>query len=230
MIPLVWVPGHMCGAWLYAPQAGLWPGSETTADTTRDDDLGAMARRLLAAAPERFAIAGLSMGGMVAMEVMARAPARVAGALLMDTNPTAPRARELEARRRALAGLEAEGPAGYVGAFVARFYAHDAAAAARLGAETEARMLEMPPATIAAQARAIGARRAMVPLLAGLAMPVEVLVGAEDIVCPPKLHVPLAQALPGATLTQVPGTGHIATLEAPEAVNVRLARLAERVV
>lgn len=230
MTPLVWIPGHMCGAWLYAPQVGLWPGPETTADVTRDDDLGAMAERLLAAAPERFALAGLSMGGMVAMEVIARAPERVAGALLMDTNPTAARERELAGWRASLAAIEAEGAESHVRAFVPQFYAHDPAVAARLGPGTEARMLETPAPVIAAQIRAIAARRAMLPLLEGLALPLEIVVGAEDAVCPPRLHRPLAEALPGAALTEIPGVGHLATLEAPEAVNARLTRLAERAV
>ena len=81
MLPIIWVPGHLCGAWLYAPQLAVFGGERQmiVADTNSDDNLGDMAERLLAAAPERFVLAGLSMGGIVAMEVLARAPERVAG-------------------------------------------------------------------------------------------------------------------------------------------------------
>lgn len=229
MPELIWIPGHMCGAWLYAPLAGRWPGPERTAEIALDDDPGAMAERLLATAPARFALAGLSLGGMVAMEVMARAPERVAGALLMDTNPVPPRERELAARGTALDDLERNGPAPYVAAFVTAFYAHDDEVATRLGPATAARMRETPPEVIRGQARAISARRDMVALLAGSETPVELVVGAEDAVCPVRLHRRLAAALPGAVLTEIPATGHIATLEAPEAVAARLTRLSERV-
>ena len=93
-LPVAWIPGHLCDAWLYVPQLMAFSGARPTvfADTHQDDSLGAMAERLLGEAPGRFVLAGLSMGGMVAMEVRARAPERVAGAVLMDTDPS--RARE----------------------------------------------------------------------------------------------------------------------------------------
>ncbi len=100
ILPVIWIPGHLCGPWLYAPQLAVFGGECETilADTLSDDSLGAMAGRLLADAPERFVLAGLSMGAMVAMEVMARAPERVAGAVLMDTDPSRARAKEMQWR------------------------------------------------------------------------------------------------------------------------------------
>ena len=53
--------------------------------------------------------------------------------------------------------------------------------------------------------------------------------GAEDRVCPPRLHRKLAEALADAVLTEIPGCGHIATLEAPETVTDRLRSLADRI-
>ncbi|HSF94575.1 MAG TPA: alpha/beta fold hydrolase [Thermohalobaculum sp.] len=231
MLPIVWIPGHLCGPWLYAQQLGIFGGARETilADTLRDDDLGAMAERLLAGAPERFVVAGLSMGGMVAMEVLARAPGRVAGAVLMDTDPSRARAKEIEWRGGLLDRAEREGLDAYVGTFVHRFYMHDQAVAGRLEAMTRRLMGETPLAVARAQARALDRRREMVPLIAGYDGPVEVIVGAEDKICPPLLHGPIAAALPGAVHTEIPGCGHLATLEAPEPVNARIAALLERV-
>ena len=225
-LPVVWIPGHLCGPWLYAPQLAVLGGARQTviADTMRDDDLGAMADRLLADAPERFVLAGLSMGGMVAMEVMARAPGRVAGAVLMDTDPTPAREKEIEWR----GGLMAKGLEAYVDTFVRQFFRHDASVAERLGPLTRQMMLQTPEAVAGAQARALDTRRDMAPLIAGYAGPVEVVVGAEDRVCPPALHGAIAEALPEATLTEIPHCGHLATLEAAEAVNARIAALLER--
>lgn len=223
---VVLVPGHLCDASLYAPQAEALAGHAVSiADTGEDDTIGGMADRLLARAPGQFAIIGLSMGGMVAMEVMARAPKRVLGACLMDTDPTPAREREVAWRR----GLLDEGFETYVETFVGRFYAHDAEVAARLGPETRARMLAVPEPVARAQARALDSRREMAPLVAGFAGPVEIVVGAEDRVCPAKLHAPLAAALPGARLTEIPGCGHIATLERPAEVNDRIAALLARI-
>lgn len=226
MVTVVLVPGHLCDASLYAPQfAALAEHDVRLADTGADDTIGGMADRLLAHAPRRFVVAGLSMGGMVAMEVMARAPDRVLGACLMDTDPTPAREREVAWRH----GLLDEGFESYVETFVGRFYAHDAEIAARLGPETTARMLSTPEPVARAQARALDGRRDMAPLIAGYARPVEIVVGAEDRVCPPKVHAPLAAALRDARLTEIPGCGHIATLERPAEVNGHFAALLARI-
>jgi pimeloyl-ACP methyl ester carboxylesterase len=217
MPPLIFVPGHMCGPWLYAPQMALWPDA-ALADTAQDDTVAGMAERVLASAPQHFAIAGLSMGGMVAMEVMARAPERVLGACLMDTDPNAAREREVDWR----AGLLADGVDHYIGTFVERFYLHDPTVAARLGPMTREKMAITREPVIRAQVNALDTRREMAPLISGYRGAVEIIVGAEDRVCPPKVHAPLLEALPNAVLTEIPGCGHIATLEAPQAVNERL--------
>jgi pimeloyl-ACP methyl ester carboxylesterase len=231
MLPIIWIPGHLCGSWLYAPQLGAFGGARETilADTLSDDSLGAMAERLLAGAPPRFVVAGLSMGGMVAMEVIARAPGRVAGAALMDTDPSCARAKEIEWRGGLLDRAEAEGLDAYVGKFVHRFYMHDSRVSAQLEGMTRRMMGETPLAVARAQARALDSRREMVPLIAGYDGPVEVIVGAQDKVCPPLLHGPIAAALPGAVYTEIPGCGHLATIEAPEMVNARIAALLDRV-
>lgn len=227
MVAIVLVPGHLCSAeWLYAPQLEALAGRRVVmADTTRDDTIAGMADRLLADAPERFAIAGLSMGGMVAMEVMASAPERVVAACLMDTDPSAARPREVEWRR----GLLAQGLSAYVEAFTGRFFLHDEEEAAHLGAEIRARMLETPEPVARAQAHALDTRREMTPLVAGFPHPVEILVGAQDRVCPPKLHEPLVDVLPGARLTVIQDCGHIATLECAADVNAHMMHLLDEI-
>ncbi len=86
-LPVVLIPGLNCSARLYAEQIPvLWRfGPVTVADHRRDDTMAAIARRILAAAPPRFALAGLSMGGYIAFEIMRQAPQRVAKLALLDT-------------------------------------------------------------------------------------------------------------------------------------------------
>ena len=229
-LPIVWVPGHLCGGWLYAAQCKAFSAHPAVvADVDRDDTLAAMAARLLAAAPERFVIAGLSMGGMVAMEAMAAAPERIAAAVLMDTDPLPARPKELEFRqgqRRAVAQKDLEAA---VRPFAARFFGHDRVAAERHLEAVVARMAANPVEVYERQARALDTRRAMAPELSGFDAPVAVIVGAEDVICPPGVHGPLAEALPGARLCTLPGVGHLASIEAPEAVSAEIESLLERV-
>ena len=84
---VVYLPGLMCDARLWAPQVASLPYAAVHADTTRADNFGQMARQVLAAAPPRFALAGLSMGGILAFEIWRQAPERVTHLALLDTNP-----------------------------------------------------------------------------------------------------------------------------------------------
>ena len=107
---LVLVPGLNCTARLFEPQiAALGAGREILiADHARDDTIAAIARRLLDRAPERFALAGLSMGGYVALEVMHQAPERVARLALLDTNARADTDEQRLSREREIALAEEE--------------------------------------------------------------------------------------------------------------------------
>src|ERR1700751_536017 len=104
-LPIVLIPGLTCSARLYADQIpALWKfGPVTVADHTRDDSMRAIARRILAAAPPRFALAGLSMGGYIAFEIMRRAPERVAKLALLDTGARAETPEQTERRKVVIA-------------------------------------------------------------------------------------------------------------------------------
>ena len=100
-LPIVLVPGLNCSARLYAEQIpALWRfGPVTVADHTRDDSIAAIASRILAAAPPVFALAGLSMGGYIAFEIMRQAPQRVAKLALLDTGARAETAEQTQRRQ-----------------------------------------------------------------------------------------------------------------------------------
>ncbi|MBS4011165.1 MAG: alpha/beta hydrolase, partial [Roseovarius sp.] len=89
--PVVFLPGMMCDARLFAPQiTALSPDmAVTVAPITGGDRIEEIASDLLDVLPRRFALAGLSMGGIVAMEILRRAPDRVTRLALMDTNALA---------------------------------------------------------------------------------------------------------------------------------------------
>src|ERR1041385_6524386 len=103
--PIVLIPGLTCSARLYAEQIpALWRfGPVTVADHTRDDSMAAIARRILAAAPPRFALAGLSMGGYIAFEIMRQSPDRVAKLALPDNGARADAPEQTERRKVVIA-------------------------------------------------------------------------------------------------------------------------------
>src|ERR1700730_10920786 len=103
MTPIVLVPGMLCTTEIFASQiAALWPyGSVTVASTLEGDTIAEMAAAILAAAPPRFALAGISMGGYIELEIMRQAPGRVIKLALLDTEAR-PDTPEQTAQRRAL--------------------------------------------------------------------------------------------------------------------------------
>src|SRR5579863_5396172 len=100
-LPIVLIPGLLASPRLYAEQIPhLWRlGPVTVATHTRDDSMGGIARRVLASAPARFALAGLSMGGYVCFEILRQAPQRVAKLALLDTSARADTPEATAARR-----------------------------------------------------------------------------------------------------------------------------------
>ncbi len=222
---IVLIPGHLCDARLYAPQRPLLDahGAVRVAETRLDESIEGMAARLLAEVPGRFAALGLSMGGMVATALLARAPERVLGAALLDTDPFPARPVETAWRAEQVARVRTEGLGPYIDAFTSRFFAHAPERSAALVAETRAMMRSTPVETFERQSRALDGRGDTRAAVAAYSGPLAVIWGGEDRVCPPRLHAEIAAA-PTAAATEIPDCGHLATLEAPEAVNRALER------
>src|SRR3979411_41970 len=102
-MPILLVPGLVSSPRIYAPVIpAMWRfGPVTVANHVRDDNMAVVARRILAEAPPRFALAGHSMGGYIAFEIFRQAPDRVAKLALINTQAR-PDTPEATARRRAL--------------------------------------------------------------------------------------------------------------------------------
>ena len=193
-----------------------------------DDSIGEMAESVLAAGPEKFAVAGHSLGGIVALEVVRQAPHRVTRLALLNASARPPSEAQLaswsKARERIAAGEYDE---------VARELAREAlpddqgadpAVAERVlgmargfGAEALSRQL-------AAQAARPDSR----PSLGDISVPTLVLSGANDDVCPVPLQEEAAAGIPSAEHVTVAESGHMAPLESPEAVAGHLIAWLER--
>ena len=223
-LPTVLVPGLNCSARLYAEQVpALWQfGPVTVADHTRDDSMVAIASRILAAAPPRFALAGLSMGGYIALEIVRLAPQRVVKLALLDTSSHAETAEQTE-RRRPVIDLAQASRFAEVSELQFPIFVHRA----RYGDEALKNLVrtmaaETGPQAFLRQLRAIISRQDARAGLSAITCPTLVLVGDGDELTPPALSQEIAGAISSARLVVVPDCGHLSTLERPGAVNKAL--------
>jgi pimeloyl-ACP methyl ester carboxylesterase len=188
------------------------------ADHTRDDSMSAIARRILGAAPARFALAALSMGGYIAFEILRQAPERIAKLALLDTSARAD-APEQTAMRRAQMALAAEGRLGEVveqqfPRLVHREHRADPALRHVFTLMAE----DVGAAGFIRQQAAILGRADSRPTLGSIRCPTLVLVGEGDELTPPERAAEIAAGIRGACLTTVAHSGHMSTLEQPDEV------------
>lgn len=219
-LPVVLIPGLLASPRLYAEQIPqLWQaGPVTIADHTRDDSIAALARRILAAAPPRFALVGLSMGGYVGFEMWRQAPARIARLALLDTSAR-PDTPEQSAARRTQIALASQGGMPEVVAtlfprLVHRTRREDAALRAVFSRMAE----EVGPGGFARQQQANIGRSDSRPTLGSIRCPTLVLVGDGDELTPPERAAEIADGIAGARLVSVAQCGHLSALERPEEV------------
>ncbi|HEU5017341.1 MAG TPA: alpha/beta fold hydrolase [Pseudolabrys sp.] len=224
-LPLVLVPGLLCSARLYGPQIEeLWRfGPITVADHRHDEEIGAVAKRILDQAPPRFALAGLSMGGYIAFAMLRLAPERILKLALLDTSAR-PDTPEQSAARYAFIEMAEAGRLPEVVETLGPRHLH-------LRNRKDARLLSIVRAmgedtgveSFVRQEKAIISRPDSRPLLRDIRCPTLVLVGAQDEVTTPALAEEIAAGIAGAKLLVVPNCGHLSTIEQPEAVNAALA-------
>jgi pimeloyl-ACP methyl ester carboxylesterase len=223
-MPILLVPGLACSPLLFAPQlSALWQrGPVTIADTRRGDSMAAMARQILDSAPPRFALAGLSMGGYLAFEIMRQAPERVSRLAILDSaaNPERPEQTE---RRKAHIALAEGGRFGEIPGLMMPVIVHaDFQADEAMIGIVRAMHEENGAEAYVAQQRAIMARPDSRPGLAAIRCPALVLVGDADLLTPPDAAREIAAGIAGAKLVVVPDCGHLSTLERPDAVTQAL--------
>ncbi len=223
------LPGLMCDRRLWAPQIEALPQRTFVGDTTRADNFPDMARDVLSTAPPRFAMAGLSMGGILAFEIWRQAPERVSHIALLDTNaradPPDRKSRRMQQIEEALSGrlrelaIETQKPV-----YLAESHRDDDKL---LGTIMDMAM-DLGPKVFERQSLALKNRVDSVDTLDTIDCPALVLCGREDALCPVSFHELMASRIPGAKLVVVDDCGHLATLEQPDVVTAELEALFER--
>ncbi|MBL6929742.1 MAG: alpha/beta fold hydrolase [Rhodospirillales bacterium] len=218
---LVLLPGLLNDAELWAHQrATLADIAEISVpDLTRDDQLSPMARRVLSGAPETFALAGLSMGGYLAQEIMRQAPDRVTRLALLDTSPL-PDTHEQSARRRGFIALARKGDfKGVTNRLLPMLIHPDRVNDARLTKTLMDMAGRVGRDGFIRQQQAIMTRPDSRRDLGLIHCPTLVLCGRQDALTPPAVHADMAAAIPNAAFVAVEDCGHLSPLEQPHAVS-----------
>lgn len=216
--PLVLLPGLLCDGALWRPVTDALAdvAAAVVADLTLDDSVAGMAGRVLEWAPPRFALAGLSMGGYVAQEIMRQAPDRVIRLALLDTGARAD-SDEKRRQRTALIALAQRGRfKGVTPRLLPSLIHTDRLEDAELVAVVMGMAERVGRDAFLRQQKAILGRPDGVADLSAIACPTLVLCGRQDVLTPPELHEEMAFHIPGARLVQIEDSGHLPTLERPE--------------
>jgi len=227
-VPLLLLPGLMCDERIWTPQLAAFPGARAAAYGDADS-LAEMARRALATAPERFNLVGHSMGGRVALEVWRQAPERVERIAILSTGVHGLRPGEIEKRHALLDIGRTQGFEALIEAWLPPMIGPDQRGNTAL-VETMWQMCrDAGFERCERQITALLDRPEVESLLPTIACPALVGVGVDDAWAPPSQHEPIAAAIPGATLEIFGHCGHMAPVEAPEAINAALRRWMARV-
>ena len=227
--PVVFLPGMMCDARLFTPQIEALSSScaVSVADLTTHDSIAGMAASVLAKAPENFALAGLSMGGIVAMEIMRLAPERVTRLALLDTNPLA----EAELMKAKRAPQIAKARAGALYEVMKHDmkpnYLADGPDRKRILDLCMEMAIDLGVEAFVNQSVALRDRQDQQDTLKGITVPTLVMCGAEDVLCPIERHQLMHELIAGSRFEVVSGAGHLPTLEQANNVNAAFLRWLE---
>ncbi len=224
--PLVLLPGMMCDARLFGAQIEAFSHERAiqTAPIGDHDTVAALAQDILTQAPPQFALAGLSMGGIVAMEVFRRAPDRVMRLALLDTNPKAEAPAVAQSREPQIEKVLAGNLRAVMRDEMKPNYLTDGP---RVGQTLDLCMAmaeTLGPDVFIRQSRALQSRPDQQDTLTLVKVPTLILCGEDDALCPVHRHELMHQLIPGSTLTVIKQAGHLPPLEQPDATNEALAK------
>ena len=230
MIPLVLLPGMMCSAQLFSHQIAYFSKERVVhfSPLVAHDDIARLAEEVLQQAPSTFVLCGLSMGGIVAMEIIRKAPARVRGLALFDTNHLA----ELEeVKQRRLPQIEKVRAGGLLDVMRDEMkpnYLADGPSKADILDLCLQMAMALGPDVFTRQSMALRDRADQSDTLRAVKVPTLVVCGEDDRLCPVEKHQSISDLVLESTFSVVDGAGHLPVLEQPEVVNDLLGKWLQR--
>lgn len=224
--PLLLLPGMMCDARLYGPQITAFSHERPimTVPLNGHDTVEALAGDILDNAPPRFALAGLSMGGIVAMEVFRQAPERVTRLALLDTNPKAEVAAVAQKREPQMQKVRDGHLRAVMRDEMKPNYITDGLRTGEILDLCMAMAETLGEAVFLNQSRALQTRPDQQDVLRTVKVPTLILGGEDDVLCPVHRHELMHDLIPGSTLAVIKNAGHLPTLEQPDTTNEALAK------
>jgi pimeloyl-ACP methyl ester carboxylesterase len=225
MTPLLLIPGMMCDArmWGGLPDT-LHPRQIVHAIPTQGETMAEIAAAILRDAPPRFALAGLSMGGIVAMEMLYQAPQRIERLALLDTNPLA-ELPEVQARRGPqIARAQAGGLESVIRDEMKPNYLAPGAGRREILDLCMEMALSLGPEIFRRQSLALRDRADRQDVLKAYRRPTLVLMGESDVLCPRDRHELMHALMPQSAFAVISGAGHLPTLEQPQATTAEIRR------
>ncbi|MEY1554785.1 alpha/beta fold hydrolase [Yoonia sp. R2331] len=226
MTPLILLPGMMCDARLFAPQINVLPDAQVM-PIDAHDTVAALAADVLAQAPPCFAIAGLSMGGIVAMEVLRQAPDRVDRIALLDTNPKAEHPNFAASREPQIAKVAKGDLIPVMRDEMKPNYLTDGPNRAAILDLCMDMAADLGPDVFIRQSRALQTRPDQQDTLRNCQVPALILCGRDDALCPVHRHQLMHDLIARSTLHIVENAGHLPTLEQPDETTAALMRWLE---
>lgn len=214
-LPLVLIGGTLCNVRLWQPLIDrLNPSAVICLTLSGAESAPAASRQLLAILPPRFLLAGFSLGAIVALQMAADEPERLAGLALLSVNPLADRPENAAARRAAVLAARAQGHGRWLSSTLWEKYVAPASIDNRALHDTLCLMAqETDSDTFARQTEIAISRRDNRGALGSLACPVLILNGEQDPICTPYHHQQTAESTRGARWFTLPCAGHFFVLE-----------------
>ena len=224
MSALVLIPGMMCDARLYAPQIASLSASHSVhvAEISSSDNVQQLAANVLAQAPQQFALAGLSMGGIVAMEMMAQAPDRISHLALLDTNPLAEKEDVATMREGQMDRVKAGALKQVMRDELKPLYLYEGPHKNQILDLCLDMALGLGVQVFIRQSRALQTRPDQSQVLQRVTVPTLILTGEEDRLCPIQCHQLMHQLIPHSQLQVINRAGHLPTLEQAESTTAAL--------
>lgn len=218
---LLFIPGLGCDDAVWSRQIAALTGAAecTVADVGSDDSIEGMALRALQNAPSRFALAGISMGGYVALEMMRQAPERVTRLALLDTQPGQDSSEQAESREQVFETARDGGFDTVIDMFPPLLFDESRLSDDALISEFKTMAHRVGRATFLQQQTAIINRPDSVPTLSEITCPTLIICGRNDVITPLDRSELMASKIPGAELVVLEQCGHMSPWEMPGEVN-----------